>query len=486
MRTLPLLPRSFITALLSAFAIVLLPLAVALALAVLQMQNLAERSQLDSLRSAHFGTHSAAIQESLLAIERNLRQAQVLGAAALGEAYGAQRERLLSAVGRLSFDTEGGPQLEQATRNAETQVAQALGTGQPEAALAAFQALALAVSNTVDAAQRARAAEQRLLARMPQQASGMLLWLAAAAVPLAFALALLFAWRLGRPVRQLGQAMQRLGEGDLATPVALRGPADIVQLADRLEWLRTRLVSLESARSRFLRSISHDLKTPIAVIAEGAASLDEQLYGTLNRAQRSVVALIRHNTEKLRARIDSLLRGDRRAGDAQLAPPAGSPSRVDLVALLRAVLEDHQFASARRRLRIDAVHVEPATAIGDGDALRVAIDNLLSNAVKYSSAGGRVEISLRTRGDQVILRVSDEGPGLAPGEAARIFAPGVRGAAAQACDVPGSGQGLTIARDIAQRHGGRVWAEANKGRRGACFVLELPQVRTGETIDASA
>jgi two-component system sensor histidine kinase GlrK len=302
---------------------------------------------------------------------------------------------------------------------------------------------------------------------------------------LAVLLALAFAWRLGRPIRQLGEAMRQLGEGDLDTPVSLRGSADIVRLADRLEWLRARLLRLEKARSLFLRSMSHDLKTPLAAIAEGASSLDEQLYGDLTRTQRSVVALSRHNAEKLRARIDALLcGGDPAAGTPQSVSIGAPPAPVDLGALLRTVVDEHRLALARRRLRVDIAD-RGCAALGDAVALRVAIDNLVSNAVKFSFTGGRVELALQARGERAVLRVCNDGPGLVPGEETRVFTPGLRGSAAAVFGAPGSGRGLAIAREIAQSRGGRLWAQPSRGGR-ACFVFELPLLAARQKTDAPA
>ena len=115
--------------------------------------------------------------------------------------------------------------------------------------------------------------------------------------------------------------------------------------------------------------------------------------------------------------------------------------------------------------------------IGEAEALRVAVDNLVSNAVKFSFVDGRIDIRVHGKDDLAVMRVGDAGPGLAAGEEERIFAPGVRGSAARASGAEGSGQGLAIARDIAQEHGGRLTVEARGGQRGASFVLELPRVR---------
>ena len=470
---LPLLPSNFAAVVLGAFALVLAPLALALVLAVLQLQDLAAAGRDSSVRAQEHGAQARAANEALVGVERALRQAQVLGVPALREAYQGQRVQLLEAMRSLGTGLDEAPALLGAVFAADERVRRPFAEGQPAHALAAFDELQRAVQVAAAAADRQLAAEQARLASGPQQAARRLLGLAALAVPLAVGLALLFSWYLGRPVRELGQSMRRLGDGDLATRVVVRGPADLVRLGLRLEWLRQRLARLEQTRARFLRSMSHDLKTPIASIAEGAASLEEELYGPLTPPQRSVVDVIRHNTQRLLARIEGLLASDRPHPAA--AAQAESVGRVDLAAVVRNVLEDHALALAHRRLVL-AVDAAPASVAGDAEGLRVVIDNLVSNAIKFSPPGGRLQLRMDVQPEEVHLSVIDSGPGIAPGEEERIFDPAVRGTAAQSSGAPGSGHGLAIARDLAQAHGGRLRVvEAGRGG-GAHFELSLPRL----------
>jgi two-component system sensor histidine kinase GlrK len=473
-------PSNFAAAVLAAFVLVLAPLAVALVLAVLQLQDLAATSGTTSARAQQTGTQARAAREALVGVERALRQAQVLGAPALRDAYQAQRIRLLDATRALATGLDEAPALLGSVFDADERVRAPFADNQPANALTAFDDLLRAVDATVEAATRRLTADQEQLAARPQQVSRRLLWLAALAVPLAVGLALLFSWYLGRPVRELGVSMRRLGEGDLETRVVVRGPADIVRLGHRLEWLRQRLATLEQTRARFLRSMSHDLKTPIASIAEGAASLDEELYGPLTPPQRSVVGVIRHNTERLLARIESLLRSDRprptsEEGEAAAAGNVEAVGRVDLAAVVRNVLDDHKLALAHRRLALEVGSTQ-AAVVGDAEGLRVVIDNLVSNAIKFSPPGGHIELRMDADRDDVHLSIVDSGPGVAPGEEERIFDPAVRGSAALSSGAPGSGHGLAIARDIAQAHGGKLRV-VNVGRKGgAHFVLTLPRL----------
>jgi two-component system sensor histidine kinase GlrK len=205
---------------------------------------------------------------------------------------------------------------------------------------------------------------------------------------------------------------------------------------------------LEQTRARFLRSMSHDLKTPIASIAEGAASLDEELYGPLTPPQRSVVGVIRHNTERLLARIESLLRSDRprpqsMEGEAAPAGNVEAVGRIDLADVVRNVLDDHKLALAHRRLALEVGSAQ-AAVVGDADGLRVVVDNLVSNAIKFSPPGGRIELRMEVDQDDVHLNIIDSGPGVAPGEEERIFDSAVRGSGNLSRLAPQCGDGAAV------------------------------------------
>lgn len=480
----PLVPRSYAAALLAALVFVMLPLGAALLFSVVQMHDLARASRVAMTRAADLGAQTRALRETLIALERSLRQGQVLGATAIGSAYEVHRARVLLLARDLAL-TGSADAAEGVRHNIEialTAIDATMARARFDEALGGFTQLEAVAQQLIETAQTASAHEQRLLTEKPTEVAATVVWMAAAAVPLAIVLALLFAWRLGAPIQRLGVAMRRLGEGDLDTPVSVRGPEAVVTLGSQLEWLRERLGNLEQARERLLRNVSHDLKTPLAAIAEGAASLAEQLYGQLTEAQRSVVQLIAQNTARLGARIDALLRAAPAnvGAEPDSAPAAYAP--FDLSTIARQVLDDHRLATQRRRLAV-VTSLAPVAVVGDPDAVRVAIDNLLSNAIKFSPDGGTLRLRVDAQPKNAQVTVSDEGPGLAPGEAERVFLAGVRGTAA-ASGVAGSGQGLAITREIAAAHGGRVWVESPARTRGATFVLVLPRLEVADALAA--
>jgi signal transduction histidine kinase len=152
--------------------------------------------------------------------------------------------------------------------------------------------------------------------------------------------------------------------------------------------------------------------------------------------------------------------------DEPSAAPADLGEEVE-----RIVEEFKPLAASRRATIVASIGARPTLSLRP-DALRHILLNLLDNAVKYGPADQTVRVSLEQRDGEVLLSVSDEGPGVPAREREQIWSPFARGAAAAAKG--GSGIGLTIVRDVAELHGGRCWAEPAPGGRGARFVIALP------------
>ena len=121
------------------------------------------------------------------------------------------------------------------------------------------------------------------------------------------ALAILFAVLIARPIRQLDQAIRQMGTADFTHAIEVNGPQDLRYLGQRLEWLRTRLHELEEQQNRFLRHVSHELKTPLTAVREGAELLRDNVGGELSPEQREIVRIVRENTLSLQKLIEDLL-----------------------------------------------------------------------------------------------------------------------------------------------------------------------------------
>ena len=284
---------------------------------------------------------------------------------------------------------------------------------------------------------------------------------------LAVVLAVLLGVWLGRPFKRLERAIVGLGENRLDVPIDIRGPADVQRIGQQLEWLRLRLTELDADKARFLRHISHELKTPLAAMREGVSLLEDGVTGELNESQREVAGILQQNTAVLQSQIEALLRFNAAAFEARQL----KREKTDLLQLLEEQVDAQRLQWQARGLTIDLEGV-PVSAQVDAGKLGTALANLLSNAIRFSPRNGRLWLRLATVDGRVRIELQDEGPGVAENDRARIFEPFYRGHV-QPTDAPrGSGVGLSIVHEYIAAHGGTIALLTDTS--GAHFRIELP------------
>jgi two-component system sensor histidine kinase GlrK len=251
------------------------------------------------------------------------------------------------------------------------------------------------------------------------------------------------------------------------------GPQDLEYLGRQLEWLRSRLVELEEQKSRFLRHVSHELKTPLTALREGSELLADESAGPLTAEQREVVRILRDNSIELRKLIENLLN----FSAVQFQREGLHARMVRIRDIIERVSADQKLAMLAKELRLK-VNCPDLTLQADEDKLRVMLDNLVSNAVKYSPRGGTILISARERAGEMVIEVVDQGPGVAGEDRRRIFDPFFTGRQAVAAPVSGTGLGLSIAREHVLSHGGQIEL-IDDPRAGAHFRVTLPVLQSG-------
>lgn len=287
------------------------------------------------------------------------------------------------------------------------------------------------------------------------------------AIVLAVLLAFWFGLWLSRPLARLEAAISRLGENRFDQSIEVKGPADLRRLGQQLDWLRQRLADLEAEKSRFLRHVSHELKTPLAALCEGAALLDDEVAGKLTDSQREISRILRQNTQALQTQIEDLLRYNEVAFDAQRI----NRLPVDLRALLYKVIDDQRLQWVARELKVE-VEGGARTAVLDPDKFAIVLANLLSNAVRFSPRGGIIRFVLSGNAGRVRIDCVDQGPGVAATDAGRIFDPFYQGLNQPQGARHGNGIGLSIVREYVLAHNGEVQLVPHEG--GAHFRIELP------------
>ncbi|MEO8249489.1 MAG: ATP-binding protein [Burkholderiales bacterium] len=319
--------------------------------------------------------------------------------------------------------------------------------------------------------------ERRHALQMQLQASRLrltrLVWVA---IGVALVLAGGFGVWLARPFRRIERAIQRIGEPRAdgepgrAGSIAINGPADVRRIGRQLEWLRLRLAELDADKTRFLRHVSHELKTPLAALAEGVSLLEDGTCGKLNDDQHEVARILHDNTVSLQAQIEALLRFNAAAFEASRLNRAPT----DLAQLIEQQVEQQRLQWQARDLEVQ-VAAEPLVEPVDAGKLGTAIANLLSNAIRFSPPGGRIALKLYRAHDRTFIDVSDQGPGVADADANRVFEPFFRGQRQSGHDAKGSGIGLSLVREYVLAHGGRVdLVPRQDGAGGALFRIGLP------------
>jgi len=264
-----------------------------------------------------------------------------------------------------------------------------------------------------------------------------------------------------------------MGEGDLAQRLPVANPKDeIGRLATTINGLLARLEAAfrrrEEALSRqrrFAADASHELRTPLTSISGHARMLDEwALAGDEERARRSVEA-IRREAGRMRVLLESLLtltRGDE-----------GAPMHVGRYDLGALAQEATEIAAAGGKVSVEFVPPEhEVMATFDRERVLQVASILLDNALKYTPDGGSVTVRVEEEDDGAALVVSDTGVGIPEDQLPLVFERFYRADAARAEE--GAGLGLSIARQIAEAHGGTVRARSKKGV-GSTFALLLPR-----------
>jgi signal transduction histidine kinase len=262
-------------------------------------------------------------------------------------------------------------------------------------------------------------------------------------------------------VERIRERVARIGAARLGERVPVPPTRDeIARLAITMNMMLDRLQSAQSAQRQFVADASHELRSPLATFATGLEVAGADPTGEVWRDLRPVMAAEIDRMSVLVEHLLLLARADDRGLELDVVD-------VDLDDLLA---EEAGRLRASTALRIGG-RITPVRVNGDPLRLSQVIRNLADNAVRHAS--GRVELSLRQEGDEAVLTVEDDGPGVPEDQRERVFDRFVRLDESRARASGGSGLGLAIVREVLAAHGGRVWLDAGP-LGGARVVVRLP------------
>lgn len=272
----------------------------------------------------------------------------------------------------------------------------------------------------------------------------------AAALVVAAVLAWILARNVSRPVQRIGQTVRRLSDGDFDARAVEAASNEIGTLATHVNQLAESLGKSRTARQRWMADIAHELRTPVSVmkgeieaIADGVRKPDEKMTASLTEEIDHLASMVDD--------LQALALAD--AGALNLRKEV-----LDLAELAGQTADSFRNRLAQRNIRLETGLEGTAEVSGDAQRLRQLLHNLLENSSRYVESGGTVSLTVKA-GEEVSLLLEDSGPGVSEEQLALLFDRFYRAESSRSRATGGSGLGLSICKNIAEAHGGRIEAE---------------------------
>jgi signal transduction histidine kinase len=287
------------------------------------------------------------------------------------------------------------------------------------------------------------------------------------AAVLALVMVQLLAHGMTFPLRQMVTAARAMAQGDYSRRVIATSRDEVGELARAFNSMAGDLEQAERMRRDLVANASHDLRTPIGALR---AQL-ENLVDGVEPAERPVLEDLLRQVERLGELVEQLLDLSKLESGAVLL----ERTSVNAGDLLEQVAADWRPRASERGVTfaIELGGADPALD-ADEQRLRQVLENLVANAIRHSPDGGKIALRASARDGHARFEVEDEGPGIPPSEAERVFERFYRSDRARSTDDGGSGLGLAIARWIVDLHGGSISVDPST-RHGCRIVVELPR-----------
>jgi two-component system sensor histidine kinase GlrK len=460
-------PRSLNGLILVGFGLVGLPLLVAVIWALVNLDRLAEQSETLVFTGVAAAENNRLLVEQVGSLERVARQHQVLGSTDTLQLMQQDLQTVRARLREMAPLTElAGAQAVAAAvgagagRIVNTLSAEDLSDEDAQIAIEQFVPLRQRVSELTTVLTAYVDTELTNLQDSMRRAQQVSAWQVAALVPGTLILVLFFIILVAKPIRQLDAAINQLGQSGFSMPIEVKGPTDLERLGQQLEWLRVRLLELAQEKNKFLRHMSHELKTPLANIREGTELLLDGTVGDLQKPQREVTDILRVNGLKLQQLIENLLSF------------SAWQTKTEVLTLSDFSLRQLKAAHIQLKLEVEDINVN-----ADREKIRTVIDNLLSNAIKFTPKGGFITIRGSETPSSFVLEFGDTGPGIPDEEGPRVFEAFFQGRREQGGQVAGTGIGLSVVLECIQAHEGSVELVDSSEFSGAHFRIDIPQKR---------
>jgi PAS domain S-box-containing protein len=251
---------------------------------------------------------------------------------------------------------------------------------------------------------------------------------------------------------------------------------EVLQLLAHQAAIAIENARLNEVKDEFLSIVSHELKTPVTSIKGFTQILQRRLADDAGEGTRRYLDVINHQADRLTSLINDLLDLSR----IQTGRFVFNLERVDYASLVRDVLAETTMVSANNAITYTGP--EHVFVRGNANRLRQVLVNLVDNGIKHGPPNGSIHVTVEADGDKLVTYVCDEGPGLPPAEAERVFAQYYQVRQGSERQARGLGLGLFISRQIVTEHGGRIWLD-DVDHTSFCFTLNLTESDAAEHAD---
>jgi two-component system sensor histidine kinase GlrK len=294
--------------------------------------------------------------------------------------------------------------------------------------------------------------------------------MSAAAISLGIVISLFSTRSITRPLRAVIDKTREIANGVLKSDLDISSPAEIGELARAFNLMCSKLQAVDKMKSDFFSAMSHELRTPLTSIKEGTSLLLEGVGGDTTEKQRKLLTIIAEESNRLITQVNSLLD----LSKMEEGMVHFNFAQGDIIPLLRKAAAETELLAAAKNMTLQLAHAPELPPIRmDSERMLQVLRNLIGNAVKFTPHGGRVKVSAGSVAEGLMVVVSDTGPSIPKEKLSVIFEKYHQIPLADSNQIKGTGLGLAIVKHIITAHGGRVWAESEKGR-GSSFIFVLP------------
>ncbi|MDR0289775.1 MAG: HAMP domain-containing histidine kinase [Treponema sp.] len=269
-------------------------------------------------------------------------------------------------------------------------------------------------------------------------------------------------------VKVLENATRRIAEGELDLKVDVKGSNEIISLANSLNKMRSALKEEERRRRFFIMGVTHDLKTPLALIKANVEAIEDGIAANPDEQKHSL-NIINHKTDELEGMINSLLDFVRIGSDKT----GRDVRKINLQPFLSSYIERVAADAELLHHKVEASINIPASLSVEMDSTLIqrALDNIVNNCFRYTPPGTSLFFRAVTDGSSLKLTISDNGKGINEADLPYVFDLFYRGSASRG--EQGMGMGLAVVKSIIDSHGWAISVTSEKGK-GACFCIGIP------------